>query len=130
VKVVDPGHLYILRELDGSQFNEPVYLTFVKRKGPNYPGNEDAYAGTTLQEVLRACCERLRYVGKQGEILNQPENEANTTALGHLREAILALEVRAAKRHGRDSSTLTLDEAEFGKTCTKCNHVGCEGGCH
>ena len=119
--VVDTGHTYLLQVLDGE--SKASILRFVKRKGDKYPGNEDSYPGTTLQEVLRACCERVRYVD------NQIPCEENRGVLGHLRECIHLLEVRAAKRHGR-SSLIELDEAEFDKLCKKCNHVGCKGECH
>lgn len=63
MKVIDPGHKYELSTLDGD--DSPVVLTFVKRVGANYPGNESAYAGTTLQETLRACLDRLAYLDRQ-----------------------------------------------------------------
>lgn len=127
MKVLDPGHQYLLFELDTDSIKpnrSMSQLHFVKREGPNYPGNAGHYPGTTLQEVLRACCDRLRYVN------HQLPDKNTRKALGLLRLAILCLERRAAKRHGRNGSHLTLDEAEWGRCCPKCNHVGCEGGCH
>lgn len=125
MRVLDPGHSYELRNLDEFNSSSPVsYLVFVKREGLNYPGNEGSYSGTTLQEVLRACTDRLRYVN------HQLPDKNTKKALGLLRLAILCLERRAAKRHHRNGAHLTLDEAEFGRCCSKCNHVGCEGGCH
>lgn len=56
MKVIDPGHVYDLRSLDGEQLNR---LVFVKREGPSYPGNVGHYPGTTMQEVLRALIDRL-----------------------------------------------------------------------
>lgn len=131
MKVLDPGHSYALLELD--TWEDVPYeagLRFVKREGPKYPGNEGSYSGTTLQEVLRACCDRLRYVSHQGDLLGQMEYKHNLAALNCIREAIRFLEIRAALRHGRNPDGLTLDEAEFGQCCSKCNHVGCTGGCH
>lgn len=61
MKVIDPGHHYGLAVLDGEP-NGSESLLFVKRQGEKYPGNTFHHHGTTLQEVLRACCERLRYV--------------------------------------------------------------------
>ena len=131
MKVIDPGHQYELHWLDGERpaFMDAARLRFVKREGEKFPGNVGSHSGTTLQEVLRACCNRLRYVAKQGEQLQHPENNYTLEALGHLREAIRCLEVRAAKRHGRQFG-MTLDEAEFGIFCKECGHTGCEGSCH
>lgn len=125
MRVVDPGHFYALNVLpSGNTASSPMHLQFVKRMGPNYPGNNSLYSGTTTQEVLRACCDRLRYVN------NQIPDKRTRRALGLLRLAILLLEQRAAKRHGRKYGSMRLAEAEFGRTCNKCNHVGCEGECH
>lgn len=126
MKVLDPGHLYRFNLLDEDSYPGKIRedgVRFVKREGENYPGNKGIYPGTTLQEVLRACTDRLRYVN------GQIRSHWNDDALGHLREAIRLLEQRAAERHGR-STDISLDEAEFGECCKKCNHVGCEGGCH
>ncbi len=105
MKVLDPGHSYELNILDYSAGKpKQPFLIFVKRLGPKFPGNTgEAYPGTTLQEVLRACCDRLRYVSEQGALLEQPQMACNysTEALGHLRQAILCLERRAALLHGR-----------------------------
>jgi len=63
MKVLDPGHKYELAVLDGDL---PVILTYTKRIGDKYPGNEPpAYSGTTLQEEWRAQIDRLRYLNNQ-----------------------------------------------------------------
>jgi len=121
MKVLDPGHYYELKVLD-SDTEVPMHLRFVKREGPGYPGNVGHYPGTTMQEVLRAVVQRLEYVEQQ---VPDPQTEI---ALGSVKYAIWALECRAARRHGRDEPT--LDEALYGDTCGKCNHVGCTGSCH
>lgn len=59
--VIDPGHEYLMDSLDGEQTNR---LVFVKRQGVKYPGNVGAHPGTTMQEVLRALLERLKYVNQ------------------------------------------------------------------
>lgn len=123
MKALDPGHHYQLAVLDSDSPFSVESLMFVKREGPNYPGNVGFHRGTTLQEVLRACCDRLRYVN------NQIRSHYNDDCLTHLRMAIQLLEQRAAERHER-STAISLDDAEFGPTCPKCLHVGCQGGCH
>ena len=61
-RVIDPGHVYDLRRLDGPGVER---LTFVKREGPRYPGNVGKHPGTTMQEVIRALIDRAEYVNAQ-----------------------------------------------------------------
>lgn len=94
MKVLDAGHEYELDVLDGGPFSTPKYLRFVKREGEQYPGNVGHYSGTTIQEVLRACIDRLKYVD------NQVPDLVNRLVIGLLRQAIWYLEERAHRRHG------------------------------
>ena len=119
MKVLDPGHRYELAHLDGKRKQT---LTFVKRKGAMYPGNKSAHEGTNVQEVLRACVDRLLYVN--GQIPSEHTHLARLNIEG----AIFELEQRAAERHGR-SMGFSIDEAVHGKTCGKCGHVQCKGEC-
>lgn len=117
-KILDPGHDYLLPVLDG---DKPVRLTFVKRNNPpeKFPGNTDAYPGTTTQHVIRALIDRTKYVD------NQIHDSANDKVLYKLRECIYALEARAARRHDRILS-LTDDEfvhIEALPTCPVCGHI-------
>lgn len=91
MKVIDPGHNYALDQLDGVG---AVELRFVKRQGPNYPGNTGAHRGTTLQEVCRACIDRVKYVN------NQKPHKNNTTIIYMFRCIIWFLEERAFEQHG------------------------------
>ena len=90
MRVIDPGHHYLLNTLDGEK---PVFLRFVKRKGSNFPGNDSAYSGTTIQEVLRALIDRLKYVN------NQTPHSYNSAVISLLRVCIWWLEKRAFERH-------------------------------
>jgi len=122
VKVVDPGHWYKLTNLDSG-----VVLTsdlvFVKRNIPpeKYPGNKNAWAGTTIQEVCRALIDRCQYVNNQ---IRCGETEACIT---YLRRVILELETRAAKRHNR-RIFVRLD-IENEPTCKLCGHIQCNETC-
>jgi hypothetical protein len=124
MKVLDPGHEYTLKKLDcDGPLDHPVAtLRFVKREGPKFPGNVGRYPGTTLQEVLRACADRLAYVN------NQEYSDHTYCAQTLIESAIWHLEARAAKRHGRTPPN--EEDAVNGQTCNKCGHVGCEGACH
>lgn len=135
MKVIDPGHVYELRFLDGTATEHDGSfgcglsndrLTFVKREGDKYPGNVGHHPGTTMQEVLRAVIDRLTYLNEQ------VYDASNFHTMALLREAIYTLEKRAARRHGRE---LRLDPFERQMiedldVCPKCLHIGCEGGCH
>lgn len=92
---IDPGHIYKLDQLDVETVCASVLLTFVKREGPGYPGNVGHYPGTTVQEVLRACIDRIKYVDAQ------IHHDNNDRVISHLRETILLLEERAAERHNK-----------------------------
>jgi hypothetical protein len=121
VKVIDPGHEYLLDALDGEQANR---LVFVKREGPKYPGNVGSHPGTTTQEVLRALIERTHYVNGQA----YAEETERVEML--LRECVVLLEKRAARLHGRQL-VASLDAVVWGVgKCRHCGHVGCNGGCH
>ena len=76
MKVIDPGHSYLLRSYDGGG---PSRLTFVKRCDPpeKYPGNWNAHPGTQIQEVLRALMERCQYINNQIPSEQTEEVEAN-----------------------------------------------------
>lgn len=121
VRVLDPGHRFSLRHLDGG--GETV-LQFVKREGADYPGNVGSCEGTTMQEMLRALISRAQYVN------NQIPCEETVEAIVLMRCAVHNLEIRAAHRHGRDTQLLTVDEAVSGRCCALCGHVGCTGDCH
>jgi len=135
MKIIDPGHVYDLNWLDGKpndygdaeifaqeKIDPQNRLTFVKRKGPKYPGNTDAHLGTTMQEVLRAVIDRLKYVNKQ-----EPHG-SNDVTLKHLRSAIYSLELRAALRAGRDAAPLGHYSCiERAATCSTCGHINCSG---
>ena len=120
MRVLDPGHRFVLAHLDG---RGETILQFVKRQGPGYPGNEGTSEGTTIQEVLRALISRAEYVNGQ---IPCAETES---AIDHMRAAVLALEQRAARRHGRPAEALTANAAVAGPTCRVCGHVGCDETC-
>jgi len=138
MKVIDPGHVYELQWLDGepevAELNDPEQevsrpfrtntLQFVKREGPGYPGNVYHHPGTTIQEVLRALIDRVKYLN------NQIPDKRNDGVILQLQCAIWLLEDRAAQRHGRDFSKITPYKIENRPTCSKCLHIGCNGQCH
>jgi hypothetical protein len=144
VKVLDPGHTYLLDELDfeeveqqydssGNPLWEPgCRLWFVKRIGEGYPGNVGpARAGTTTQEVIRALIDRTRYVD------GQKKDWRNGEVVRCLQEALSYLEMRALhQRHGDDADRVMYDTEHFWSVppelwpvCQKCGHTFCEETC-
>jgi hypothetical protein len=126
VKVLDPGHLYSLAQLDDVDGAAPsVMLRFVKRVGPAYPGNDSpGYAGTTMQDVLRALIDRALYVDRQDP---SPEN---AEAVEHMRSALWAFEERTARKRGQFVTTRPEHTpVETLPVCARCGHVVCEGRC-
>lgn len=128
MKVIDPGHMYRLAQLDETRIpvGQTTVLVFVKREGEKYPGNVGHHPGTTIQEVLRACIDRVEYLD------SQIHDKKNGYVLEALREAIFLLELRAAERHGRTLflTSSDLKTIEQFPTCKKCLHIGCVGECH
>lgn len=124
MKVLDPGHMYLLDEFDGPGVQ---VLRFVKRCDPpvEYPGNTGSYPGTLTQEVLRALIDRAEYVERQKHC------EENVEVIDMLRRCIFLLELRAARARGvevewqlgRDASSNASIELE--QTCIVCGHVAC-----
>lgn len=125
MKVVDPGHYYLLEQLDAFPHPYRQPLVFVKRVGDGYPGNEPPpYSGTNMQEVLRALIDRIKYLD------NQIHDPRNNQVLYYLRGSIFELEMRAAERHGRMLPLFDMEQIENIPTCVDCGHIGCNGECH
>lgn len=118
MKVLDPGHRYELRHLDGSGSS---VLQFVKRDGEGYPGNVGRCEGTNIQEVLRVLIDRIQYLNRQ------VHSEHNIIVIDELRGALIQLETRAAERHGRVLSLTSVHEIspENIPVCDKCGHIEC-----
>lgn len=127
MRILDPGHSYELRELDGT--NGTQLLRFVKRCGEKYPGNGTTpYPGVQMQEILRALIDRLKYVRAQSvELSDNDSIVTDDRCIDYLRATLLELELRAARRHKR---VLRKEgHIEDMPTCDGCGHVGCTGGC-
>lgn len=115
IEILDKGHYYRLPSLDGNG-TQPLF--FVKRVGEKFPGNTNAYSGTTMQFVIRALLERMRY------LQNQVWSAENVVIIFLLQTVIWLLEFRAARRHNR-SYWHSLDFAEKSEACKECGHTDC-----
>ena len=128
MKAIDPGHLYELDQLD-DDLDEPEQLMFVKRVGPEYPGNEGTpHYGVTTQEVIRALIDRMKYVN------GQKPHELNEDVIICLRKCLFFLEVRAAEMRGDElppwspigSPDWLREDIENEPTCQACGHIRCD----
>lgn len=115
MNVIDHGHEYNLLILDGVM---PQTLKFVKREGVKFPGNIGHHQGTTMQSVIRALIERVRYLN------NQIADKRNCAVEARLHECLWLLEDRAAERHGLDFDFRVEDIYEM-PMCKHCGHVVC-----
>ncbi len=120
MKILDPGHVYELDILDGNDDFGGNVLTFVKREGPNFPGNVGKFPGTTSQEVIRALISRAVYVNGQHPCV---ENDA---VISLLESALLLLEVRAARKHGHALTEPSMVSFLLKQKCPTCFHINCE----
>jgi hypothetical protein len=93
MRELDPGHSYSLECYDNELDDIEEHLTFFKRVGFNYPGNQEpAYDGTNCQEVLRALIKRTIYLNGQKACAQ------NIRIIECLRTSLYLFEYRAAQR--------------------------------
>lgn len=85
--IVDPGHVYLLRQL-GEGHQE---IRFVKRSGGAIKYSEE-WDGLQAQEVLRALIDRTEYLN---EVIPCTESQ---DAVYHMRMALFMYETRAYRR--------------------------------
>jgi len=117
MRILDPGHRYSILSFDGAC---EQYIQFMKRVGPKFPGNEEAYPGTNCQELLRVLIDRVKYLE------NQVPCVENKLILSSLENALFLFEARAARRHGRDFKEETPSQVAQLGYCSICGHVLCE----
>jgi hypothetical protein len=124
MRIVDPGHKYILDELDKDD-GDLIYLTFVKRLGDKYPGNTGhSHGGTYCQDVLRALIDRCKYLNNQ---ISCPQT---IRIIKLLRNALYLFEHRAAELKGELPSFFSIEEIrsdlvniEAILPCKSCGHL-------
>lgn len=123
MEVIDPGHKYELAAFDTHGLIVCQPLQFVKRNDPpeKYPGNDSAYPGTQIQEVLRALINRVQYVDNQIHCTQTSKVESN------LLQSLWLLEHQHCERHGMpDAMEIvdvgTVDTVPF---CPTCGHIIC-----
>ncbi len=113
MKIIDPGHEYLL---DGVGGVAPQRIVFVKNEGEKYSGNIGFHGGLLTQELLRVCIDRTKYLNAQGSCM---ETEL---ALSALRQALAWYEVRAARCRGTHIEGEHADALDTAETCQICGH--------
>ena len=117
--ILEPGHVYLADCYDAQM---TIMTTFMKRVGQKYPGNTGApHGGTNMQEILRMLIDRTKYLDRQ------ESHEENKRNLERMREIIIDLEQRAARRHGRILEISSPETIEEDETCRTCGHIACRG---
>lgn len=126
MRVLDPGHLYELVNLDDDVADvpsAPTRIYFVKRIGDKFPGNTGpSSSGTITQEVIRTLIDRTEYVN------GQRPHDRNQRVMHHLREALRELELRAAEERFDMRAVFQITIAskpELQAICSRCGHIWC-----
>lgn len=84
MKVIEPGHMYELDQLDALDGAKRI-LVFVKR-------GESPHSGTINQEVIRALIDRVQFLD------TELPHDVNEKIIFHLRMALVLHEARALER--------------------------------
>ncbi len=119
MRVIDPGHAYAvdIYNPDGTPSITFDIDVFVKKIGPNFPGNmgKPLY-GTNCQERLRVIIDRVKYLNEQ-----DPCDE-NEIIISYLRQVLILFEIRAARLKGK-KLPFNLVAVENIEPCKTCGHI-------
>lgn len=116
--IIDPGHCYEPASYDGQQFTDSLFVTFMKRLGSNYPGNEGiAHAGTNCQELIRVLIHRCLYIN------NQKPNWQTWLIIRLFRITLWLFEQRASSKKGYWLNIWPLAKIEEVPSCVTCGHI-------
>jgi hypothetical protein len=113
MRVIEPGHIYALANVDGS---DEQMIRFVRRRdelGEKLDGSRRT-PGVLTQELLRVAIDRTLYLYAEAPC------DEDTTILEHLRAALTLYESRAARR-----TIEQLAKPESAHTCGICGHILC-----
>jgi hypothetical protein len=116
MRVLDPGHVYELQNVDG--FDKQTIM-FVRRRDEHGDPlqREIRHQGILTQELLRVCIDRTLYLYAEAPC------DEDTEIIECLRRALVLYEARAARR-----SIEKLAKPEQAKGCSICGHIFCFHG--
>jgi len=117
MRVIDPGHEYLLQGVGTDNLEQKV--VFVKNEGVKYPGNTGFHGGIVVQELLRVCIDRTKYLNAQGSCFETEH------ALHALQQALAWYEVRAARCRGSYIEGEHCDALDIASVCSVCGHSQC-----
>jgi hypothetical protein len=121
MKIIDPGHEYILEGVGDAPAQR---IVFVKNEGASYPGNVGFHGGVLTQELLRVCIDRTKYLNAQGSCFETEH------ALAAMRQALAWYEVRAARCRGTHIEGNHSDALDTAVVCGICGHNQCHRDKH
>lgn len=113
MKVIGPGHLYELSNVDGPGFQTIRFVCRRDERGELLPG-EIRSPGILTQELLRVAIDRTLYLYAEAPC------DEDTEIIEHLRAALCLYESRAARR-----MIEKLAKPELADTCEVCGHILC-----
>lgn len=115
MKVIEPGHIYEVRNVDGDGVQR---ITFVRRRRDDGQMigflEEGHYEGILLQELVRVMIHRTLYLNAEAPCSEDVE------AVVLLRRVLVLFEGRAARR-----SIEKLPMPEIMDVCARCHHILC-----
>lgn len=113
MKVVNPGHLYLVENVDGPGDQQ---IRFVRRRGRDGKllAERDSSPGILCQELLRVLIDRVCYLNDE-----DPCSE-DVAIIQGLRNALRLFEARAARR-----TIEKLSMPELADACPECHHLLC-----
>lgn len=112
MKVVEPGHVYHLHNVDG---DGTQVIRFVRRRdGAGEPLEQGRHVGILTQELLRVAIDRTLYLYAEAPC------DEDTAIVEKLRDCLSLYESRATRR-----SIERLAKVEEAVTCQKCGHILC-----
>lgn len=116
MKVIEPGHIYEVENVDG---DETQRVEFVRRRdadGELLPENFRR-EGILCQDLIRVLIDRTLYLYAEAPC------EEDTEIIESLRHALARFETRASRR-----SIEKLSRIEVADLCPKCQHILCRCG--
>lgn len=112
MRIVEPGHIYEVENVDGDGRQR---IVFVRRRGHDgqllYAGRHE---GILCQELLRVLIDRVRYLNDEDPCVEDVQ------IIGQLRDALRLFEARAARR-----TIEKLPMPELADACPICHHLLC-----
>lgn len=115
MRIIEPGHVYALENVDGEGDSEQ-HIQFVRRRDDRGEllHEDSRQPGILTQELLRVAIDRTLYLYAEAPC------DEDTEIIEHLRAAFTLFESRAARR-----TIEKLVKPEEADVCAICQHILC-----